>query len=327
MAENPGIVTIVFTDMVGSTALRARLGEEQADRLRRIHDRLLTARIEANAGRVLRGQGDGLVAIFSTASEALNAAVEMQQAIASYNRRRDALGEISVRIGLSVGEVSWGGGDCFGMPMVEAARLEAAAEGAQILCSELVRVMARGRGGQEFRPLGCLELKGLPESLPACEVVWEPEPDRSPLPLPSELAVEASRPFVSRTAELELAESLLTDPHRDRLAVLWLLGEPGIGKTRLATELAHRVHSAGGVVLFGRCNEDLSVPYQPFLEALQWYVPRVPDPELADQLGDTPAELIRLVPEIGARLSGLEAPRSTKARPGDHGGRGRGARF
>jgi class 3 adenylate cyclase/tetratricopeptide (TPR) repeat protein len=310
-AETPGIATIVFTDMVGSTLLRSRLGEVQADRLRRIHDRLLAARIEANSGRVLRSEGDGLVAVFSAASEALKAAVEMQQAIASYNRRRDALAEISVRIGLSVGEVSWEDGDCFGMPMVEAARLEAAAEGAQILCSEYVRVMARGRGGHELRSIGFLELKGLPEPLAACEVIWEPEPDRAPLPLPSELAVEASRSFVSRTAELAVAESLLSHSSRNRLAVLWLLGEPGIGKTRLAAEIARRVHSAGGVVLFGRCNEDLSVPYQPFLEALHWYVPRVPDHELVDRLGDAPGELTRLVPEIGARLSGMEEPRST----------------
>jgi predicted ATPase len=74
---------------------------------------------------------------------------------------------------------------------------------------------------------------------------------------------EAARPFVSRTAEVEIAESLLLDPSRDRLAVVWLLGEPGIGKTRLATEIACRARSAGAGVLFGRCNEDLSVPYQP----------------------------------------------------------------
>jgi class 3 adenylate cyclase len=309
--EGPSTATIVFTDMVGSTALRACLGEEQADELRRIHDRLLVERVEANGGRVLKTQGDGLMAAFPAASNGLSSAVEMQQAVASYNRRFDALAQISIRIGLSVGDVSWEGGDGFGTPVIEAARLEAAAEGGQILCSDFVRLMARGRGGHEFHPIGFLELKGLPEPLAACEVVWEPARDEPPLPLPPELAVETARPFVSRTAELDLVEAVLADPTRERLAVVWLLGEPGIGKTRLATEIACRVHSGGGVVLFGRCSEDVSVPYQPFLEALRWYVAHVPDHELADRLGATPGELIRLAPEIGERLPAVEAAHST----------------
>jgi class 3 adenylate cyclase len=309
--DGRGIATIVFTDMVGSTALRVRLGEEQANQLRRIHDQRLAARIEANGGRVLRAQGDGLVAVFPVASAALTAAVEMQQAIASYNCRPDALAEIRVRMGLSVGEVSWEDGDCFGLPMVEAARLEAAARGAQILCSDLVRAMARGRAGPAFRPVGFLELKGLPELLAACEVVWEPEPDRAPLPLPSELAVRASWPFVGRTDELELAGRMIADHSRSRLGVLWLLGEPGIGKTRLATQIARNVHAGGGIVLFGRCNEDHPVPYQPFVEALSWHVAHLLDLELADRLGTAPAELTRLAPELEDRLGGLQPTRST----------------
>src|ERR1051326_2374646 len=162
MAEEPAptTATVVFTDMVSSTALRVRLGEERADELRRIHDRLLSARVEGHRGRVLKGQGDGLVAALAPPPAAPAPGVEMQQAIAAYNRRRDALAEISIRIGLSTGDVSWEDGDCFGAPLVEAARLEAAAEGGQILCSEFVRLMARGRGGHEFRAIGFLELKG-----------------------------------------------------------------------------------------------------------------------------------------------------------------------
>lgn len=134
------------------------------------------------------------------------------------------------------------------------------------------------------------------------------QPAFKPLPLPSEFAVESSRAFVGRTAELEEAQRFFAS--RSRLAVLWILGEPGIGKTRLAAEIARQVHSAGGVALFGRCTEELNVPYQPFLEALQWYVSRVPGPELAHWLGNSPAELVRLVPEIGARVFGLKTLRS-----------------
>jgi class 3 adenylate cyclase len=164
--------TVLITDMVASTSLRVRLGEERADRLRKIHDDHLTERIEANGGQVLKGQGDGLVAAFPAASDGLRAAVEMQQAVATHNQRPDALAEIVIRIGLSVGDVSWEAGDCLGTPVVEAARLEAAAGGGQILCSDFVRLMARGRGGHDFVSLGWLDLPGLPAPLAASEVVW-----------------------------------------------------------------------------------------------------------------------------------------------------------
>ncbi len=299
--------------MVGSTALRTRLGEEPADELRRIHDRLLIGRIEAHGGQVLKSQGDGFMAAFPAASNGLTAAVEMQQVAASYSRRHDALAPICLRIGLSVGDVSWEEGDIFGTPVIEAARLEAAAEGGQILCSEMVRLMARGRGGHEFRPIGFLELKGLPEPVAACEVVWEPAPDEPPLPLPPELAAETAKPFVSRAAELDRVAEVIADAGRERLTVVWLLGEPGIGKTRLAMEAARRVHETGGIVLFGRCSEDVAIPYQPILEALRWHVARIADHELGDRLGTTPGELIRLAPEIGERLPGLEAAPTTSA--------------
>jgi class 3 adenylate cyclase len=301
--------TILFSELVGSTALRVRLGEERADELRRVHDDLLTIRIEANGGEVLKGQGDGLVAAFPSASDALGAAVEMQQAIAAENRRSNALAEISIRIGLSVGDVAWEGRDCFGTPLVEAARLEAAADGGQILCTEFVRMMARGRGGHEFNDLGFLELKGLPEPVATCEALWSPtpEPVSAAVPLPLELAVARDR-LVSRRREIRFGDRVFTDPTRERVAVLWLLGEPGIGKTRLATELARRAHAGGAVILFGRCSEDLSVPYQPFVEALRTFVEHVPAAELATRLGDAPSELIRLMPDLDRRLPGLAAP-------------------
>lgn len=100
-------------------------------------------------------------------------------------------------------------------------------------------------------------------------------------------------PFVSRGAELALADRVLVGA-RERVALLWLLGEPGIGKTRLAAEIARRAHGDGAVVLFGHCDEDLRVPYQPFLEALQWFVDHTPGDQLARRLGAFPDDLAAL---------------------------------
>jgi DNA-binding CsgD family transcriptional regulator/tetratricopeptide (TPR) repeat protein len=101
-------------------------------------------------------------------------------------------------------------------------------------------------------------------------------------------------PFVGRGTELALADELLAGG-RERLALLWLLGEPGIGKTRLAAEMARRAYTDGAIVLFGRCDEDLRVPYQPFLEALRW---------LVDQNDELPSRLGEFSEDLGAVLRG-----------------------
>ena len=167
---------------------------------------------------------------------AIACAVEAQQAICVYNLRPDAIAPLAVRMGLSVGDVSWDAGECFGTPAVEAARLVAMAEGAQIVCSDFVRVMARGRGGHRFSPLGALALKGLPEPVEAAQVEWEPPEhlaaDR--LAFPRSLVVRSPLVFVGRDEELATAErhpalgraggERRRPPSRDCLQPGWLGG-------------------------------------------------------------------------------------------------------
>lgn len=138
------------------------------------------------------------------------------------------------------------------------------------------------------------------------------------LGLPPTLLVERSGVFVDRAVELALAEKLRTDPNRNRLGVLWILGEPGIGKTRLAAQIALQAHASGALVMVGRCDEDLSIPYQPFLEALLWFVSQVPQAELAGRIGDFPDELSRLVPAIGGRPLSREGAESSSPQIEQH---------
>jgi class 3 adenylate cyclase/tetratricopeptide (TPR) repeat protein len=294
----PTTATVVFTDMVGSTALRSDLGEERADQLRRIHDHLLTEVVTEHHGRVIKGGGDGLMATFASASDAVGAAVDMQRSVWRYSARPDAMARFSIRVGISVGDVTWEGGDCFGTPVVEAARLEQVAEGGQILCSDYVRAMARGRGGHDFTSIGDLELKGLPDAVAACTVNWEPA--QAGVRFPAALTVASPYELVGRGEELVTARALLAG-HRG-FRFLWLAGEPGIGKTRLAAELAIDAHAAGCDVLFGHVDETLRVPYRAFVESLRAYTD-TPNPSL----GDMADELTRIVPEMRSRL-GLGQP-------------------
>ncbi|MDX6718695.1 MAG: hypothetical protein QOJ63_949, partial [Solirubrobacteraceae bacterium] len=114
--------------------------------------------------------------------------------------------------------------------------------------------------------------------------------------------------FVGRDADLEaLAEIYARAAGGSRQLVL-LSGEPGIGKTRLATECALRAHDAGAIVLYGRCDEVTLLPQQPFVEALRHYVCSCPPQVLAGQLQLISGELRRIVPELADRIPDLPEP-------------------
>src|SRR5215213_689550 len=269
-SRGSGTRTVLFTDVVGSTAVRSRLGDVAADEVRRDHDEVLQSTVGVHAGTVVKGLGDGLMAVFESAASAAACAVAMHQALERKARRGGEA--LSIRIGLAAGDVAWERGDYFGTPVGEAARLEAAADGGQILASDLVRLLAGSRAEVIFRPVGSLALKGLSEPLSACEVPWEPLGLTGPIPLPPMLTVLGGMPFVGRDEERAGLERVWDDVRQGRPRTVLVTGEAGIGKTRMASELAGQVHEGGGIILAGRCEEDLAVPYQPFAEALRQFV-------------------------------------------------------
>ncbi len=310
-----GTYTIMFTDMVDSTRVRVSIGETAADELRRVHDDLLTEAIEAQDGRVVKTAGDGVMAAFRTCHQSIDAAVGIQQAVARYRRRPDALAPIQIRIGLSVGDVSVEDGDLFGTPVVEAARLESLASAGSILCSDLVRLLAGGRTDADFVDRGSVELKGLPDPVHHCEIAWVPDDGPSAaVPLPAHLEQRSGWPMVGRAQELGVLESawksVRAEPPRRRVAMI--AGEPGIGKTRLSSEFAQQVADDGGIVLFGRCSEGFADPYQPFAEALR----PAPVLELLRSADPTDlADLRALLPELGGDRSSAAATPSDADRP------------
>jgi DNA-binding SARP family transcriptional activator len=121
-----------------------------------------------------------------------------------------------------------------------------------------------------------------------------------PLRLPLARALDApmGSPFVGRDTELTCLRERWKGVCGGARGAVVLGGEPGIGKTRLASELAHVVHEQGALVLYGRCDEGLAVPYQPFVEALRPYVRAVGVDCLRAELGDLAPELSRLLPEL-----------------------------
>jgi class 3 adenylate cyclase len=286
-----GTATIVFTDLAGSTELRSGLGERAAGDLRREHDAALAALVIAHRGRVVKGAGDGILAAFDSASDGVTAAVAMQQAVHELGRRHRI--RLGMRVGISAGDVSWEDDDCFGLPVVEAARLQAAAEPGQILCADIVRVLARGRADVPFGTLRPLVLKGLAEPVSACEIAWTP---------PSIAATATALPLIGRSRETSTIMESWDRARAGSGGAVLLAGEPGIGKTRLLEEVAARVAMSGGVVWWGAAYEGEVRAYGPITEMVDAYV-RVTDPDvLARQLGSGAGLVARLAPAVRDRL-------------------------
>lgn len=166
---------MLFTDLVGSTRILDELGDDAADRHRRRHFRVLRDTLVAFGGREVKSLGDGVMAVFHSASDALACAVAMQQTVARGNVAGDRPAA-GVRIGLHAGESLHEDDDYFGTPVVVAKRLCDAASAGQIVVSEVVRDLVGTRGGHAFRSLGELELKGIRAPLRASEVDWSDAP-------------------------------------------------------------------------------------------------------------------------------------------------------
>ena len=302
--------TFLFTDLVGSTQLASSMSADRADEVRRRHFALLRAAVESTGGREVKNLGDGLMIVFSSASRAFSCAVEIQQALDRHNRRGDTV--LEVRIGLATGEAIEEEGDFFGDPVVEAARLCAAAAPGQILATELLRLTVGRHTSLEFVPLGPLELKGLPGPVPAVEARWEPASEGGPagVSLPVRLAQYAAGGlfgFSGRDPELALLAELRKQASTEgRLGVALVAGEPGVGKSCLAAHAAHAAHDEGVTVLFGECAEGSHAPYLPWMGALSHLV-RHAEPTTLERLSPVHAwALARLLPADAGFLPAQE---------------------
>jgi class 3 adenylate cyclase len=306
-------VALLFTDVVGSTALSQSLGPEAGDQVRRDHFAILRQSLADAGGIEVKNLGDGLMAVFSSASAALACGVAMQQAVDRDNRGRQHA--VGLRVGLSGGEVVHEDGDYFGDPVIEAARLCAICNPGQILVADVVRLMAGRRSLLDFRSLGDLTLKGLMDPVQTVELLWEPAAaPRSIVPLPRRLAVRpvATVSVVGRESELSsLADAAKRVAAGDGREVVLVSGEAGQGKTTLVAEAARLAFDNGSCVLFGHCEEDLATPYQLFAEAFGHYVAHADEERLQSLVAAHGSEWARLVPALDGRIPALPPSKAT----------------
>lgn len=309
-AAEAGVVTLLFTDVVGSTELLAEIGDDAAEEVRRAYFRMLRHAIVEAGGEEVKTMGDGFMVAFAGAYDAVRAAVAMQQAVGRHNQRHDAR-QLGVRVGIHVGEPLRDEEDYFGLPVVVARRLCDHANGGQILTSDLVSALVGPRNAYEFADLGPIELKGLAEPVRACEVQWEQRPAVPLHPIVVQATTDRLA-FVGRDDELARLQAAWAEARAGHRMMVVLAGEPGVGKSRLAFEFAQSVQRDGAVVIAGRSDEEALVPYQPFVEALSHHIASVPTEDLELLVGPMDTELSRLVPQLTNRLPNLPGPRQAR---------------
>ena len=225
-----------------------------------------------------------------------------------------------IRVALHTGEVELRDGDYFGRAVNRAARLRSLAAGGQILCSGATAELVIDSLSDDviLADLGMRQLRNLARPEHVFELRLETADDSravttdTPMERPGLPAVLAGPgPFVGRGRELErLLSAWQTALDGGAHAVL-IAGEPGVGKTRLAGEWSRHAYEQGAVVLYGRCDEDLGAPYQPFAEALRSLIPCLGASRLRGLRGVE--ALLSLVPGLTDVLPDLAAP--TRADP------------
>ena len=160
--------TIMFTDIVDSTAMTARLGDVRAVEMVRAHDALVRRALHEKGGREVKHTGDGIMASFDDAVAAVECARAIQQAFDAFNLASRE--KLQVRIGLDAGEPVADHNDLFGATVQMAARLCQSAEPEVIVVSEAVSEFLPGR--IQLVDLGQRALKGFAQPVAAFEVAW-----------------------------------------------------------------------------------------------------------------------------------------------------------
>ncbi|MFQ6133683.1 MAG: adenylate/guanylate cyclase domain-containing protein, partial [Armatimonadota bacterium] len=255
-----GVVTILFTDIEGSTALWERL-RDRFGRVLSEHDRVLRRILSETEGTEVKHEGDGLMVAFDRPSAAVAFALRAQSALATHEWPDD-VGELRVRMGMHTGESVVaadpdGRPEYFGPTVNRAARIAAAGHGGQVLLSATTCDLVRNDlpEGASLVALGQYRLTGLEQPEAVYQLAHPDLPAEAFLPLRTldrhshNLPVQLTS-FVGREEELQRVVGMLSDP---RIRLITLLGPGGVGKTRLALQAAAECAEQfnGGVWLVG----------------------------------------------------------------------------
>lgn len=164
-------VTLLFTDLVDSSGLAERLGDQRWFGVLRAHNAIVREQIARHGGEEIKAQGDGFMVAFRSARRALLAAIDIQRALHGYRQGHPDL-PVHARVGLHTGEVVADDGDLYGRNVILASRITAAAQPDEVLASTLTKQLAEAGGDLGFGPQRRVTLKGLSDEWDVHTVEW-----------------------------------------------------------------------------------------------------------------------------------------------------------
>ncbi|HEY6687705.1 MAG TPA: AAA family ATPase [Propionibacteriaceae bacterium] len=289
------VLTIMMTDIVGSTELRQARGDQYADDILMLQAAIVQHQVAAFGGRVRKSLGDGFLISFPSDAAAVRAAVAIQRALAEHNTA-DPQRAVEVRIGIHSGEVAELDADLLGQAVHAAARVMAEAVGGEILITDVVREDAEPQLDYSFLDSGLFWLRGFPERWRLYEVSWnDTSAGARSIAVPALLT-----PLVEREAERASLRQLLDDALVGYGKLALVVGEPGVGKSRLVAEIGNEAQARGMRVLTGHCVEmSGAAPYLPYVEMIEQAISNPRSPlALRQALGDVAAEIARIAPAL-----------------------------
>ena len=293
-------VSIVFTDVEGSTDLSAVAGEDVAQAVLRTHEEVVRATVDKYGGREVKSLGDGFMLSFGSARDAVGCALEIQRELVE--RNRGSRRPLSVRIGVNTGEVTERDGDLFGATVNAAARIVGHAQGGQVLVGPEVLEEAGEVADATVVDRGLFWLRGFPERWRLYDVRGAGLDGVLP-------RAQAGRTeLVGREEERAELRRRLEEAGEGRGSFVMIGGEPGVGKTRLAQEVVAEATARGMLAFIGHCSEAEGDPYEPVVEIVESALRVVPPPVFRETVGDAAGEIARLVPDVRRRFDDVPPP-------------------
>jgi pilus assembly protein CpaF len=299
VGQTEGTVTIMFTDVEDSTKLLSTRGFTESHEIMKAYETIIDEQVSEHAGRRIKALGDGFMISFGSVRHGVECALAIQDAFAGYAKQHPER-KIRIRIGLNTGEVVEEAGDIFGAAVNVAARVAGKAKGGQILVSDVVRQLVGPVSEMKFELRGRYKLKGFPDRFRLHQVT------------PGEIrqaphVLSSGDGFVGREQERLDIKLVLDRATTGAGGTLFLAGAPGVGTSRLASEVATEAASRGWVVYAGRASEQNDLPYAAFREVLAAAVERSTAKALQEAAGTHGPLLAQLAPALRQKLRAIPA--------------------
>ena len=299
VGQTEGTVTIMFTDVEESTRLLSTRGFTASHEIMKAYETIIDEKVGQHAGRRIKGLGDGFMISFGSARHGVECALDIQQAIAEYSKQNPER-KLRIRIGVNTGEVVEEAGDIFGAAVNVAARVAGKAKGGEILVSEIVRQLVGPIAEMKFEFRGRYKLKGFPDRWRLHQVTPGETKEVSHV-------LTSGEGFVDREHERLDIRMVMDRAATGNGSLIFLTGAPGIGTSRLASEIAGEAAAKGWLVLTGRCLEKDGEAYGPFREVLAAAVAASTAKSLQEAAGHHGPLLATLAPSLRQKMRGMPA--------------------